>query len=56
MGDIEQVKTDAEKAKATALKAVNAEDSWIERHPALTGWIVLGLVVGCIILAIKGCA
>lgn len=52
----EEVKTDVEAAKQKALAVVNAEANWIQKHPAVTGWVVCGLMMVVIILALKSCA
>lgn len=49
---------DIAKAKATEQKLVdklNQEEGWIEKHP---GWVTLigvALVLGFIVMAVKGC-
>lgn len=53
---IEKVEADAEAARLKALAAINAEESWIERHPRATTWIYLGSIALIITLAVKSCA
>lgn len=43
------------RAKTAALRAVNAEEKWVDRHPTLTGWIITGLIVVILVLAVRGC-
>lgn len=52
------IESDIEKAKVTEQRLVNKlnqEEGWIEKHP---GWVTIGIVVlvlGFIVMAVRGC-
>lgn len=56
MTDLNTIKTDAQQASQGALKAINREASWISRHPGITAWGIIALVVALIAVGIKAFA